>query len=129
MTDPVHDVYAYVFDVRLIASGTVIGVGLLLPSERHLSFLAEGGEAARMPILSTSVWDEITAWAVESDRLLPRQPAAMSTRVVAAFLEGHDPSAVIARRYAAIPIEPPFLAPMVEGRLLPELLRARLSDV
>jgi len=128
MTDPVPDVYAYVFDVRLI-DGAVIGVGLWLPSERHLSFLAEGAEAAVMPALSNSLWDEITAWAAESDRFLPRQPAPMSTRIVASFLEGHDPSAVIAQRYAAIPITAPFLAPMVEGRLLPELLRARRSAV
>ena len=129
MTDPVSNVYAYVFDVRLIDSGAVIGVGLLLPSEGRLSFLEEGADAAVMPVLSTSVWDEITAWVAESDRFLPRRPRPMGTRVVAAFLEGHDPSTVIAQRYAAIPVAAPSLAPMVEGRLLPELLRARRSDV
>ena len=127
MIDHVPDGYAYVFDVRLIDGGAVVGVGLLLPSERHLSFLAEGAEAAVTPFLSTSTWDAIATWVAESDQALPSQPRPMNTRVVAEFLEGIDPATVIAQRYAAIPVTGPFLAPMLEGRLLPELLRARRS--
>jgi hypothetical protein len=103
-TAAVNRAYAYAFDIRQIDSGSVVGVGLVKPHERRLSLLLEGASTAVEPELSAAQWDEITAWTTEGDQNLPRQPAPMSGRIVAALLNETDTSEVIGRRIAAIPI-------------------------
>jgi hypothetical protein len=117
--------YAYAFDVRRIDTDAVLGVGVVVPSMQHLSFHAEGASAAVTRTLSAAVWDDISAWVTESDENLPTEPSPMSARVVAAILHGVDSSTVIARRFAAIPVDERFHDAMAAGKVLPQLFNMR----
>ena len=127
MTPAVADTYAFALDIRQLDTGAVLGVALVIPSGRHVSFLIEGARIATTS-LPDEMWRQIDAWVTDGNARLPARPAPLSPSIVAAILEG-QPSAVSARRFAAIPIPEAFqddLARLAQ-HLLPELLNDRRS--
>jgi hypothetical protein len=129
MTPALAVTYALAVEIRHVDTGTVLGVALVVPSDRHLAFLAEGAAVVTISNLSDNLWREISAWAADGDARLPAKPAPMSPWVVAAVLGGGLPSGVSAQRFAAIPITVTShdeLARLAD-RLLPDLLNARRS--
>jgi hypothetical protein len=121
--------YALAVEIRHLDSGAVLGVALVVPSDRYLSFLSEGAGIATTPNLSDETWREIDAWAADGDARLPAKPAPMSRAIVAAALGAELASAGIAQRFAAIPITAGShdeLARLAH-RALPGLLNARRS--
>lgn len=116
---------AYAFDLRRLETGGKLGVGLVVPSHRHLTMLADGAESAVVARLSPEVWSEIEAWAADGDARLPARPAPMSASILAALPGVSDESAVIAHRFAAIPIQvvPQHDVVSLVDRLLPNLRR------
>jgi hypothetical protein len=117
---------ALAVDIRERDTGVVLGVALVVPSERYVSFLADGARIATSHKLSAETWREIEAWAADGDAGLPARPAPLSPAVVSALLE-RDRLTVIAQRFASIPISVAShaeLASLAE-RLLPELLGTR----
>ena len=95
---------AHAFDLRQLDTGAKLGVGVVVPSHRQLRMRAEAGETVVVAELSPAVWSEIEAWAAAGDARLPARPAPMSASIVAALPGVADQSAVIAQRFAAIPI-------------------------
>jgi hypothetical protein len=123
MTQSQSATTAYAFDLRQLETGAKLGVGLVVPSHRHLTMLAEGAESAVVPQLSPEVWSEIEAWAADGDARLPARPAPMTASILAALPGVSDESAVIAHRFAAIPIPmvPQHDVVSLVDRLLPDL--------
>jgi hypothetical protein len=115
---------AYAFDVCDLKSGAILGAGLVVPSDRHLSYLADGAALSTTAELNADLWRELENWIAEGDRGLPSRPAPLSDRVVAA-LPGVHASVVSARRVAAIPIPAGASGANVSAAatLLPHLLR------
>ena len=128
MTTALATTYALALEIRQLDTGAVLGVALVVPSGRHLSFLSDSAGIATSASLPDETWREIDAWAAEGNAGLPAQPAPLGPSIVAAFL-GEQPSAVSARRFAALPIT--VAAHDDLGRLakhlLPGLLNARRS--
>jgi hypothetical protein len=127
--NPLAATYAYAVDIRRFDTGAVQGVALVAPSGRYLSLLAAGAGIATTPGLPDDIWCEIDAWAAEGNARLPAKPAPMSGAIVDALLGAELASAVIAQRFAAIPIteeSAEAVARMADG-LLPALLKARQS--
>jgi hypothetical protein len=129
MTPALAVSYALAVEIRHLDTGAVLGVALVVPSDRYLSFLAEGEASATTPDLSDETWREIDAWAADGDARLPARPAPMSPSIVATVLGEELASAGIAQRFAAIPItigSHEELARLA-NRVLPELLNSRRS--
>jgi hypothetical protein len=115
--------------IRRRDTRAVLGVAVVVPSARYLACRTTEAGSTSVPVLAADAWREIDAWAVDGDARLPARPAAMTAAVVAALLGEGTPSAVIAERFAAVPIpvvSHADLATLV-GRLLPDLLNARRS--
>jgi len=128
MTSNVASTRVLAIDLRQMGTGALLGVALVVPSERYLAILTDRADRAEEPELTAHAWREIDAWAVAGDAALPARPAPMSSTVVAALLERECPS-VIAQRFASIPVSVTShteLAPLA-ARVLPELLKARGS--
>ncbi|HEX2456161.1 MAG TPA: hypothetical protein VHI99_20845 [Vicinamibacterales bacterium] len=114
-------------DVRHTDSGALIGVALVVPSQRYLAVLADGAQSVREPRLAEHAWLEVDAWATAGDAGLPARPSPLNPDVAAVLFVSDQP--VIARRFASVPIGVTShldLAPLAE-RVLPQLLNARRS--
>jgi hypothetical protein len=116
---------AYAFDVREVASQTLIGVGLLVPDRPSLSFLTHDGQLIE-PALSGDTTGELKAWVSAGDALLPRRPAPMSAALLASVLSSHAIGNE-ARRFAAIPVA--NLGPFETRRVLAGILSERQTQL
>jgi hypothetical protein len=119
--------HALAVDIRQLNTRIVLGVALVVPSERYVSFLAEGADIATTRKLSAETWREIDAWATDADARLPAKPAPMTPSIVAAFLGAVQTPHVSAQRFAAIPITVASRDELssLAARLLPDLMKAR----
>lgn len=95
---------AYAFEVRETGTGTLRGVGVAVPADRYVAFRAVGTEYASRPALSDEAWEELTQWAQAGDADLPKQPPAISSRIVSAVMQNADTSKLVAKRVADIPV-------------------------
>ena len=121
--------YAIAVDLRRMDTGAVLGVALLVPSERYVSFLAEGSRIAVTPSVPAEAWRAIQAWTAEVEARLPAKPAPLPPPVVAAILGTKETLQIRAERFAAIPIpvgsRDEFSS--LADQVLPGLLTARNS--
>ena len=129
MTQTPARTFAYAFDLRQLRTGAVLGVGLVAPSRRYLSFLTVGDAAAVTPDLSPETWRDLDAWEADGNARLPRRPAPMSPQIVEALMGADAASTVSPERFAAIPLAAASRPELVSlaAKTLPELLRARQS--
>lgn len=121
-------VYAYAFDVRHVETDTLLGVGLIVPPERHVSFLAESTRMTVSPQLPPSLWDAIAIWDQETRDHATVQPAQVPPEIVSAILDTDVPVAVTAQRFAAIPVSERSRDHLADGRLLQGLMSVRRAD-
>ena len=121
--------HALAVDIRQLNTGAALGVALVVPSERYVSFLADGASIATTPNLSAETWREIDAWATEGDARLPAKPAPMTPSIVAALLGANQSRPVSAQRFAAIPITVASRDELdsLAANLLPDLIKTRRS--
>jgi hypothetical protein len=96
--------HALAVDIRQLNTGAALGVALVVPSERYVSFLADGASIATTPNLSAETWREIDAWAADGGARLPAKPAPMTPSIVAAVLGAKQAAPISAQRFAAIPL-------------------------
>jgi hypothetical protein len=121
--------HALAVDIRRLNTGAVLGAALVVPSERYLSFLADGAGIATPPRLSAETWREIDAWATDGNARLPAKPAPMTPSIVAALLGARQTPSVSAQRFASIPITVASRAELdsLADNLLRDLMKARRS--
>lgn len=129
MPDALALTHAIAVDIRQLNTGVVLGVALVVPSERYLSFIAEGADIGISPSLPAETWREIDAWTSKVDARLPAKPAPMTPSIVAAFLGAEQTPNIIAQRFAAIPITVASRDELnsLADRLLPDLIKTRHS--
>jgi hypothetical protein len=129
MTQPLAVTHAIAVDIRWADSDSVMGIALVVPSQRYVALLSAETGAISAPALSDEAWREVEAWDEEVAARLPFKPEPMYPSTVDALLGGAPGSAVIARRFAAIPIlvesRGAFTPPL--DRMLPGLLNSRRS--
>jgi hypothetical protein len=130
MTQTTAVTQALAVDIRQAATDDLMGVALIVASERHVSWLSAETGAISAPALSDEVWRDVDAWDQAAAARLPFKPEAMTGSIVDALLGGAARSAmrdVIARRFAAIPITIESRDALTEllDRLLPGLLNSR----
>ena len=130
MTHALAVTHAIAVDIRELNAGAVLGVALVVPSEKYLSVLAEGTDIAISPTLSAETWREIDAWTNDVESRLPAKPAPMTPSIVAAFVGAEQTQHLSAQRFAAIPITVASRDELnsLAHRLLPGLMKARSSD-
>ena len=116
---------ALAVDIRQVDTGALIGVALIVPSDRFAVTLARSGGNTEERTLTDGEWREIEAWAAAGDAGLPAEPPPLKPEVAAALLEDERPA--VARRFASIPFGaiPGANVSLVAGRMLPALLKAR----
>jgi hypothetical protein len=119
--------YAIAVDVRRVDTEALLGVALLVASQRQVSYLKTADQAVSEPSASTEVWRDIDEWNSEVARRLPFKPPAMGSATAAILFGCAGDTPVVARRFAAIPMSSGTLdAPAIDVRgLLPSLLKAR----
>jgi hypothetical protein len=127
MTHTLAVTRAVAVDIRRTDTDAVMGIALVVPSERYVSWLSGDTGAISAPALSDKAWREIDAWDLEVTARLPFKPEPMYASTVDALLGGTPKSELIARRFAAIPImveSRDALAPHLD-RMLQGLLKSR----
>jgi hypothetical protein len=72
--------------LREIETDALLGVALLVPSQRYAATLIHGFEDVRERKLTPEVWQEIDQWVINGDVGLPAEPVALSPAVVTALL-------------------------------------------
>lgn len=123
MPAPIQATRALAIDLRDAASGALLAVALVVPSEKYASILSNGAATIVEPRLADVLWDDFETWVSLGDAGLPSRPAPLGREVVDALF-AHQPSSVIAERSASIPLPAApgsALAPFAQ-RILPELL-------
>ena len=117
---------ALAVDLRRRDTGAVLGVALLVPSRRHVSFLTDPAGVPASHDLSADAWREIDDWTVRADAGLPAEPAPLNPMVLAPLVVEDARSFPSVRRFASLPI------PQVSGddliRLAKSLLPALLTS-
>lgn len=113
-------------DLRHSDTGTLLGVALLVPSQRQAAILIEGTTQAIEPQLTPTVWQAIDAWIETGDAGLPFRPAPLGATVVEALLD-RAPAAIRAQRFASFDVRINEAAAVVPplDRFLPALLDTR----
>lgn len=115
--------HAIAIDVRTLGSGDVVGVALIVPSVRYLSFLGSDADAVMRRDLSAETWGEIDAQIAGMAARLPFKPEPLSSDVVEAILGTAPAAPVLAQRFAAVPVTmadddwPPLLDSLLPGLL------------
>jgi hypothetical protein len=130
MTHAFAVTHAIAVDIRELNAGALLGVAMVVPSEKYLSVLAEGSDIAISPTLSAETWREINAWTNDVESRLPAKPAPMTPSIVAAFVGAEQTQRLSAQRFAAIPITVASRDELISlaDRLLPGLMKARSWD-
>jgi hypothetical protein len=121
---------AIAVDIRRTETDDLIGIALIVASERHVSWLSAETGAISAPALSDEIWRDVDAWDTAAAARLPFKPEPMTASIVDAILGGEATSearGVTARRFAAIPIavESGDALTSLPDRLLPDLLNSR----
>ena len=117
---------ALALDIRRADTATLVGIALVVPSERLVSFLGAGAREVTIPVLSAKTWRGIDAWADETDARLPFRPAPMTSALVKPMLNG-ERGPVVAERFASIPLDsrPGEGLGLRLAKMLPGLLKRR----
>ena len=121
---------ALALDIRRADTTALVGIALVVPSERLVSFLGADAREVTVPVLSAKTWRGIDAWADATDTRLPFRPAPMTSALVEPMLNT-APGPVIAERFASIPIDrrPGEGLSLHLARMLPGLLKRRAATV
>jgi hypothetical protein len=78
MTHALAITYTIAVDIRQLNTGAVLGVALVVPSKRYLSFLAKGADIGITRKLSAEARREIDSWTTNVDARLPAKAAPMT---------------------------------------------------
>jgi hypothetical protein len=125
VTDSLAIRLAVAVELRRKDTDAVMGIALIVRSQRHVSWLSEKTGAIATPALSDEAWRDVDAWDEAVAARLPRKPEPMPASTVDALLGPQ--SEVVARRFAAIPIlveSRDALTPLLT-EMLPGLLKSR----
>jgi len=95
---------AIAVDVRTVGSDAVVGVALIVPATRYLSFLGGDGDLVTPRYPTPGTWRGIDAVLAGMGSRLPFKPAPLPSEVVEVILGGAPTSPVLARRFAAMPV-------------------------
>ncbi len=90
--------------LREIETGELLGVALLVPSERYAATFLNGADDVRERKLTPAVWRKIDKWVINGDIGLPAEPAPLSPAVVAALLGSERPT-ISGHRFASFPMK------------------------
>ena len=115
--------------LREIQTGELLGVALLVPSERYAATLVNGADKVRERKLTPAAWREIDKWVIKGDVGLPAEPGPLSPAVAAALLENERPT-IGAHRFASFPMKARGEGALTSTvrRLLPRLRDARPAE-
>ena len=118
-------------DIYQQGTGLLVGVGVLAPSQRYVSWLAAEEREFHTPVLSEDQWIEIENWIATTDQRLPAKPMPIPALVLSAFTAGNVPVSVIAERCASGPLDMRASAALSENvqRLLADMMRVRQHAV
>jgi hypothetical protein len=128
MTPALATSRALALDIRRVDTAALVGIALVVPSERLVSFLGAGAREVTIPVLSAETWRGIDAWADETETRLPFRPAPMTSALVEPMLDT-APGPVVAERFASIPLDsrPGVGLGLRLARMLPGLLKRRTA--
>ena len=92
--------------LREIQTGELVGVALLVPSERYAATLVNGADEVRERKLTPAAWREIDKWVMDGDVGPPRGAGALApcSPVLPALLENERPT-IGAHRFASFPMK------------------------
>jgi len=123
MPAPIQATRAFAIDLRDAASGALLAVALVVPSEKYASILSNGATTIVESRLADGLWDDFATWVSRGDAGLPSRPAPLGREIVDAWFP-HQPPSVIAERSASIPLAaaPGSALTPFAHRILPELL-------
>jgi len=123
MPAPIQATRAFAIDLRDAASGALLAVALVVPSEKYASILSNGAATIVESRLADGLWDDFATWASRGDAGLPSRPAPLGREIVDALFP-HQPPSVIAERSGSIPLAaaPDSALASFAHRILPELL-------
>jgi hypothetical protein len=118
---------AVAVEIRRTDSDAMMGVALIVPTERYVFLLSGDTGSISAPALSKDAWREVDAWDEEVAARLPFKPEPMYRTTVEALLGGAAASDVVARRFASIPItiESRDALTSLLKKMLPGLLHSR----
>ena len=123
---------AIAVELRRAATGALLGVAVVVPSDSYVAVIHEGSFVIHEPHLAAKTWDEIEQWTIGSDVGLPARPRPLHPSVAAAILgTSHPPiqPAIVGERFASFPLNGSAEVRTAMKRLLPGLLSARRSAV
>ena len=116
---------ALALDIRQADTNALLGIALIVPSQRYIAVIEHVAGKHREPSLQADAWLAIDAWAAAGDAGLPTRPAPLDDAVASALLRQNAP--VIARRFASIPLDAtsPADVAAIAARALPGFLLSR----
>jgi hypothetical protein len=119
--------YAIAVDVRQALTHARLGIALVVPSRRYVTYLSDSRGAATVPSPSETEWREIDAWHQEAEEGLPLEPRQIGTPLIGALTGSPLKDGCVGRRFAAVPVDAVAADELAAElrHMLPGLLKSR----